>query len=201
MIAQTLLFTLTRFLVGGHARWQGSEPSMRQRIYFANHGSHLDTTLLCAALPPDLRPTTHPVAAADYWGTSPMRRYVALKLLNAVLIDRKGGKDPLGPINAVIDSGDSLILFPEGTRSDGRLPGPFKSGLYHLAKAHPDVEFIPVYLENLSRAYPKGAIIPAPLTCVARFGAPLVLGDAEEKAAFLTRARDAVVALAGGEAA
>lgn len=174
---------------------------MRQRIYFANHGSHLDTILLCAALPPDLRPTTHPVAAADYWGTSPMRRYVALKLLNAVLIDRKGGKDPLGPINAVIASGDSLILFPEGTRSDERLPGSFKSGLYHLAKAHRDVEFIPVYLENLSRAYPKGAIIPAPLTCVARFGAPLVLGDAEEKAAFLTRARDAVVALAGGEAA
>lgn len=199
MIARGLLFAVTRFLVGGHARWQGCAPSTRQRVYFANHGSHLDTILLCAALPPDLRATTHPVAAADYWGTSPLRRFVALKLLGAVLIDRKGAKDPLAPITAILDGGDSLILFPEGTRGDERLPGPFKSGLYHLALAHPEVEFIPVYLENLSRAYPKGAIIPAPITCVARFGAPIAPLPDEAKAAFLTRARDAVVALAGGE--
>ena len=69
MIAQVLI-ALTRFLVGGHARWQGCAPAARQRIYFANHASHLDTVILWAALPADLRRTTHAVAALDYWRVS-----------------------------------------------------------------------------------------------------------------------------------
>lgn len=190
-----LLIGLTRFLVGGTAVWLGSAPSTRQRIYFANHGSHLDTILLWAALPPDLRRTTHPVAAADYWGGSPLRRYIAMRVLNAVLIDRKGGADPLGPLEAVLDRGHSLIIFPEGTRRDDRLPGAFKSGLYHLARARPGVELVPVYLDNLRRALPKGGLIPAPIICAVRFGAPLAPVEGEPKPAFLARARDALVAL------
>ena len=74
-VVRTALIAATRFLVGGHARWTGAVPSRAQRIYFANHGSHLDTILLWAALPKILRETTHPVAAADYWGRTPMRRF------------------------------------------------------------------------------------------------------------------------------
>ena len=195
---ETLLVVATRFLVGGHGRWVGCRPSLRQRIYFANHGSHLDTIVLWAALPSAHRPCVHPVAAADYWDRDRVRRYVGLTLLGSVLVDRGGGQpgEALKPLHAALDDGRSLILFPEGTRRPDRLPGPFKSGLYHLAAAHPAVELIPVYLENLSRAFPKGALIPAPIACTARFGGPVVLDRGEPKDAFLARARDAVAALA-----
>lgn len=197
---RALLIAATRFLVGGQGVWVGTLPSSAQRIYFANHSSHLDTILLWAALPPHLRAVTHPVAAADYWGKGAIRRYIALKVLNAVLIDRQGKSrgegGPLQPLLATLARGDSLIIFPEGTRAFERLPGPFKAGLYHLARERPEAELIPVFLDNLARAFPKGSFIPAPISCTARFGAPLSLIPGEDKVAFLQRARDAVAALA-----
>ncbi|TDR94329.1 lysophospholipid acyltransferase family protein [Enterovirga rhinocerotis] len=194
-----VLLGLTRFLVGGHPRWIGSRPTMRQRIYFANHGSHLDTIVLWFALPDALRATTHPVAARDYWGTGRLRRHIGVDVLNSILIDRSGQgpkEDVLRPLHDALDLGRSLIIFPEGTRRTERLPGPFKAGLYNLAAAHRDVELIPVYLENLSRAFPKGALIPAPIACTARFGSPIGLRPDEDRSAFLERARQAVVDLA-----
>lgn len=193
-----LLIGAARFLVGGQGVWIGSVPSERQRIYFANHSSHLDTILLWAALPPYLREITHPVAAADYWGKGEIRRHIATRVLNAVLIDRSGSrtKDPLTPLHDVLDRGGSLIIFPEGTRAFEKLPGPFKPGLYHLAEKHPEVELVPVFLDNMRRALPKGSLLPVPISCVARFGTPIALGEGEPKADFLTRARESVVALA-----
>jgi 1-acyl-sn-glycerol-3-phosphate acyltransferase len=192
-----LLIGAARFLVGGHGLWIGCRPAERQRIYFANHSSHLDTLLLWAALPPHLRETTHPVAAADYWGKGAFRRHIALKVLNAVLIERAARtRDPLAPLHEVLARGGSLIIFPEGTRAFEKLPGPFKPGLYHLAEEHPQVELVPVFLDNLRRALPKGSLLPVPISCVARFGTPVALAKGEAKAAFLARAREAVVALA-----
>ena len=204
MIAAALsevIIGATRFLVGGHARWQGSEPADGARLYFANHASHLDSILIWAALPRWLRETTHPAAAADYWGKNAVTRFISGEVLNAVLIDRETVKDPLAPLRAVLDAGESLILFPEGTRRQERLPAPFKSGLFHLARAYPAVPLIPVYLENLARAYPKGAVIPAPISCAVRFGPAMERVEGEEKATFLTRAHAAVCALAGEEPA
>ena len=194
-----VLLGLTRFLVGGHPRWIGCSPVHRQRIYFANHGSHLDTIVLWFALPEALRARTHPVAARDYWGAGKLRRHIGCEVLNSILIDRKGGGAPgeaLAPLHEALADGRSLILFPEGTRGPGRLPGPFRSGLYHLAAVHREVELVPVYLENLSRAFPKGALLPAPIACTARFGTPMRLRPGEPKDAFLERARDAVAGLA-----
>lgn len=194
------VFALTRFLVGGHARWRGCGPEQRQRIYFANHASHLDTVILWAALPPALRRRTHPVAAKDYWGRNALTRFVATRVLNAVLVDRAGSRDPLAPLRAVLAAGDSLVIFPEGTRRQERLPGEFKAGLHHLARDFPEAELVPVYLGNLARAYPKGAVLPAPIMCVVNFGAPIALAPGEAKTAFLERAREAVCGLAEGEA-
>ena len=105
--------------------------------------------------------------------------------------------DPLEPLLKVLADGESLILFPEGTRGHGALPGPFKSGLYRLAQAMPSVELVPVYLENLHRSLPRGAFLPIPLTCTVRFGAPLAAVAGETKEAFLERARSQVVTLSG----
>jgi 1-acyl-sn-glycerol-3-phosphate acyltransferase len=189
---------LIRFLVGARSDWQGCEPAIRSRVYFANHSSHFDTIAIAAALPTRLRGTTHPVAALDYWGRSRLRRFIALNILHAVLIDRKaapGITDPLAPLAAVLKDGESLVLFPEGTRSSGEEIAPFKSGLFHLASRFPQVEFIPVYLDNLARIMPKGSFLIVPVTCTARFGAPVTLGQGESKADFLARCRQAVIAL------
>jgi 1-acyl-sn-glycerol-3-phosphate acyltransferase len=193
----TLIVAATRLVVGGQGVWIGCGPSDKQRIYFANHSSHLDTILVWAAMPPELRRRVRPVAAADYWGKGRVQRHIALRVLNAVLIDRQTrSSDPLEPLKAALAAGDSLILFPEGTRGTGELPSAFKPGLYHLAKAFPEVELVPVFLDNLRRALPKGSLIPVPLSCIARFGAPMHLGEGEAKPDFLNRAREAVVALA-----
>jgi len=146
-----------------------------------------------------LRARTRPVAAADYWGKGALRRYVVLKGLNAVLIDRSRADpsaDPLQPLAEALERGDSLILFPEGTRAAQALPGPFKAGLFNLASRFPKVELVPVYLENLHRSLPKGTVFPVPLICTVRFGAPMERIAGEGKEAFLERARNAVVELA-----
>jgi 1-acyl-sn-glycerol-3-phosphate acyltransferase len=196
MWLSTLLIGTMRLLVGATPRWIGSTPSDAQRIYFANHSSHIDTVALWSALPPELRARTRPVAAADYWGTGRIKRYIVLQGLNAVLIDRSHSDpdtEPLAPLYEALDRGDSLIIFPEGTRQYEPLPGPFKSGLFHLAERYPQVELIPVYLENLNRSMPKGTFMPVPITCTVRFGTPLQPIAGEDKHVFLERARDAVI--------
>ena len=194
---EALIIGATRLLVGGQGVWVGTKPSAAQRIYFANHSSHLDTILVWAAMPADVRRRVRPVAAADYWGKGALNRYIALKILNAVLIDRQTrSSNPLQPLEQALARGDSLILFPEGTRGTSELPGEFKAGLYKLAKAFSNVELVPVFLDNLRRALPKGSLLPVPLSCVARFGAPIHLQADEPKKDFLERARAAVVALA-----
>jgi 1-acyl-sn-glycerol-3-phosphate acyltransferase len=190
---------LVRALVGAYPRWIGSAPSANQRIYFANHTSHMDTVVLWAALPRSLRANTRPVAAKDYWGKGGIRTQIAQDELNVVMIDRvreDPEADPLDPLREALEHGFSLIIFPEGKRAAQPLPGPFKAGLYHLATEFPQVELIPVYLENLHRSMPKGALIPVPIICTVRFGAPISLAESEPKEQFLDRARDAVIALA-----
>ena len=197
------LIGLARFLVGGHAHWVGTTPEPRQRIFFSNHASHLDTLLIWAALPRALRAVTHPVAAADYWGAGPLRRHVATRGLNAVLVDRAPGglhegspREALSAVREALARGASLVIFPEGTRGTARLPGPFKSGLWRLAREFPAAEPVPAYLDNPARAFPKGAWLPVPISCTVRFGAPVPLAPGEGKASYLGRAHAAVCALA-----
>ena len=191
----------TRLVTGAQARWIGCGPAAVQRIYFANHASHADFALIWASLPSDLRVRTRPVAGADYWEKGRVRQYIIHEVLRGVLIERAGSArttDPIETIVAALDLGDSLIVFPEGTRNvSDELLLPFKSGIYRVACRRPDVELVPVWMENLGRVLPKGEIIPVPLLCSINFGAPMRLLPGEEKQAFLGRVRQALLELAG----
>ncbi len=189
------LIGLVKLLVGAQARWVNAAPNSEQSIYFTNHSSHLDTWALWAALPAEIRLKARPVAAKDYWGSGIVKRFIALKVLNAVLIEREHSRNPLQPLLDALHSGDSLIIFPEGTRRAQAEPSDFKGGLYHLAEAFTKVKLIPVYLDTLHRSMPKGSILPVPLICTVRFGAAIGLLPNEHKKAFLARAREAVVTL------
>jgi 1-acyl-sn-glycerol-3-phosphate acyltransferase len=154
---------LAKIVTGANARWVGCEPDIRQRVYFANHTSNLDALVIWASLPPPVRELTRPVAARDYWTKGRLRIFLANKIFNAVLIERKKPTPHDNPLTDMLNAlGDrhSLIIFPEGGRqADGEMAA-FKGGLFHLAKDRPDLEFVPVLIENLNRILPKGEVFP-----------------------------------------
>ncbi len=197
MIASLIAF-LARLFTGAIPRWRGCTPEAKRRVYFANHTSNLDFVLLWAALPRPMRRQVRPVAAHDYWTRNALRRWLAGHVFRAVLIERQNvtrENNPLGPMLAALEAGDSLIIFPEGGRTPGGEIGPFKAGIHHLARQSPGLELVPVYIDNLNRVLPKGEILPVPILCSIHFGTPLTLEPGEGKGAFLERARHAVLQL------
>ena len=224
-LMRLFLLGLIRMLTGAQARWQGCPPKAEQRIYFANHQSHADLVLMWAALPEELRSITRPIAAKDYWTKTAFKKWITTAVFNAIYVDRKNGgqipisqgsslppeaapeagranlesdpysSDPLEPLIDALTQGDSIILFPEGTRGNHEEPQSFKSGLYNLARKFPHVVLVPAWINNVQRVMPKGKVVPVPILCSVTFGAPIALGADEDRARFLTRARQAVMAL------
>ena len=189
--------TLTRLASGPNVHWPEGRACSGQSIFFANHSSHLDFVVLWAVLPRELRGRTRPVAARDYWEASRLRQYMATRVFRAVLVDRQSGsfaqlRAQMDQLIEVLDAGDSLILFPEGTRGSGSEIGPFKSGLDYLARQRPHIDLVPVHLHNLNRIMPKGEYLPVPQLSQITFGRPLRLQGGESKTEFLERAREAV---------
>jgi 1-acyl-sn-glycerol-3-phosphate acyltransferase len=200
LMGQLLAF-IARLITGAQGHWRGCAPKAEQRIYFANHQSHLDWVLIWAALPHELRARTRPIAAKDYWTSTPFKKWLTTEVFNAVYVNRQrtDDQDPLEPLIEALNNGDSLVIFPEGTRSNKGEPMPFKSGLFHLARQFSQVPLIPAWIDNVQRVMPKGEVVPVPILCTVTFGEPMKLahtpdGEPEDKAAFLARARDAVIA-------
>lgn len=193
--------TFARLLTAVQPEWRGVRPvSDRRRIYFVNHVSHGDFVLLWSVLPTRERYRTRPVAGADYWRKDGLRRFIGERVFNSVLIERNPqtgtGPDPIMQMAEALDQGSSLILFPEGTRNLGdEALLRFRTGIVRLAEARPEVELVPVWIDNLNRVLPKGALIPVPLMCKVIFGAALQLEPGEDKMDFLDRAREALLAL------
>jgi 1-acyl-sn-glycerol-3-phosphate acyltransferase len=250
-----VLLGLIRLLTGAQARWWGCPPKAEQRIYFANHQSHLDLVMIWAALPEELRSITRPIAARDYRATTPFKRWITTEVFNAIYVERGGSAPapapapapaapreriepvfeeamplvdpepvdamqgelplasppadappapqpgsaeallPLQPLIEALQSGDSIIIFPEGTRGNTGEPQKFKSGLYTLAQMFPEVVLVPAWIDNVQRVMPKGEVVPVPILCSVTFGAPIRLEDSEERRPFLDRARECVIAL------
>ncbi len=203
-----LLTLAAHALAGKSVRFVEPISGQRQRVYFANHTSHLDFILVWSSLPKDARERTRPVAGRDYWERERIRRYLARSVFNAVLIERvpferdgDGTKDALQRSEAVsrmleaLDGEHSLILFPEGTRGSGATIAPFKSGLYHIARARPDLDLVPVQIRGVHKVLPKGRVLPMPSISSLTFGRAMRLRDGESREAFLARARDAIRSL------
>lgn len=202
----TTVAVVSRVISGATVQWRCDPRATGQRIYFGNHSSHLDFIVIWSALPADLRRLARPVAGSDYWEQGSIRRYVAQEVFHAVLIQRAKPDSSAAPAAArasiermADEMGDrnSLIVFPEGTRGRNGEIGQFKSGLYHLSRLRPDVELIPVYLENLNRILPKGEVLPVPMLSRVVFGPLLVTNIDEDKQEFLARARTALIQLKG----
>jgi 1-acyl-sn-glycerol-3-phosphate acyltransferase len=194
----------SRLICGASVRWHCDPTVTRQRIYYGNHSSHLDFVMIWSALPPRLRRSARPVAGQDYWERGAVRRYLAGRVFRAVLIERRQAGSDQAAVSAhaaiehmAREMGDqySLIVFPEGTRSVNGEVGPFKSGLYHLSRLRPDVELVPVYLENLNRILPKGELLPVPMMSRVIFGPAFPANGRDDKAEFLLKAREALIHL------
>jgi 1-acyl-sn-glycerol-3-phosphate acyltransferase len=191
-----LIIASVRLLVGAQPRWQGCAYSPEQRIYVANHSSHLDVVVLFSALPALLRRRTRPVAAAEYWNAGPVRRYLIHSIFRGVLVGRQGGPlNPLEPAASALRQGDSLIFFPEGTRGAGGVLQPLKPGIFHLARWFPNIDIVPAWIDNSYRILPKGFAIPVPLLCSITFGTPLRWKEGQEQDQFLAEVREALEAL------
>jgi 1-acyl-sn-glycerol-3-phosphate acyltransferase len=202
MIA-AVLAKLAKVISGARPVWIKTIEAEGQRIFFANHTSHLDFMVIWSALPASLRARTRPVAGRDYWMKGPVRRYLSRKVFKAILIDRSpASASPeerrvaarVGIERMAEEMGTeySIIVFPEGTRGAGDEISAFKSGLYHLCKIKPNVQLVPVYLDNMNRILPKGEALPVPMLGRVVFGAPMELRRNEPKEHFLARARSAL---------
>ena len=167
-----------------------------QCIYVVNHSSHLDAVLLASTLPTPLRRRTRPVAAAEYWTAGAVRRYLIHSIFRGVLVGRRSGQlNPLEPAARALRQGDSLIFFPEGTRGPGRVLRPLKPGLFHLARWFPNIDIVPVWIDNSYRILPKGFAVPVPLLCSITFGTPLRWKEGQQQEEFLAEVRATLEAL------
>ncbi|WP_043973449.1 MULTISPECIES: lysophospholipid acyltransferase family protein [Acinetobacter] len=192
-----------RLLTGARSLWVGCEPELKQRIYYANHNSHIDFILLWSSLPIHIRRQTRPIAASDYWLKDGFRRFLIQDTFSGVTIQRNRSdqQDPLQPVKDVLAEGYSIIFFPEGTRNlnDDIELLEFKSGLYYLSQQFPEVEVVPVWISNLKRVMPKGAFIPLPLLSTVIFGEPLALDQFADKEQFLHHAQQQLLKLKEAE--
>ncbi len=203
-VLDTVLCLITSFITGVTSR-PASDLAFTptNKVYYANHASHGDFVLVWISLPKTWRMLTQPVAGADYWLGSKLKAFIAEQVFRVLLIDRQHDpKQAIAAMDGALKQGKSLILFPEGTRNttDDQILLPFKSGLYHLARENENIEFVPVWINNINRVLPKGKILPIPLLCDVRIGEVIKKLPDEDKTEFLTRTRQALLDLAPQEA-
>lgn len=200
LIANCILY-LCRLISGVQAEVRDADFPDGTLIFYANHSSHLDAMVILSLLPEAIREKTFLAASREYWQATALRRYISNRVFKTVMIARDGEDTKSGAFAAITDmstvlkEGNSLIIFPEGTRSFGQTVSEFKRGIYHLARKNRTVQFVPVYLENMNRIMPKGELLIIPLLGRAIFGKPIRLNEGEDKDAFLIRVRNELVVL------
>jgi 1-acyl-sn-glycerol-3-phosphate acyltransferase len=171
-------------------------PAAGPAVLVANHNSHLDTMVLMTLLPPRLLPKVRPVAAEDYFLKNRLLSWFSLRIIGILPIVR-GGKsgDPLAIVHEALARGEIVILFPEGSRGEPERLSEFKSGVAHLARAHPEVPVIPAFLHGLGKSLPKGSAVFVPFCCDVVVGEPIPWQ--EDRKLYMQELRERMSALAG----
>jgi 1-acyl-sn-glycerol-3-phosphate acyltransferase len=183
-VLQRIFFALlvrpfVNWVMGKRVHGAENLPGKDPFLLVANHDSHLDTPLLLSLFPGSRLSRIRPVAAADYWGSG-VKRFVSEKLFRVLPIARRGEEagEAVARMEEALDRGESLILFPEGTRGDPEVLQPFRSGAARLASARPQVPVVPVFLANTGRNLPRGSSLFLPMICDIWIGARVaVSGD------------------------
>lgn len=175
LIHLLLVRPLVRLFFGVNAAGCEHLAAVDQCIIIANHNSHLDVPLIFSVLPVRRLLRTHPVAAREYFARWRLLFRVLDYLFRPIWIvrgDRAG--DPLKEMKERLESGDNIIIFPEGTRgSPGELIK-FQSGVGMLAVAYPRIPIVPVFLLGPERAFPRTCAVPLPLWNEVTVGPPQV---------------------------
>lgn len=160
-------------VLGMNVRGRENLPAKGPAVVAANHNSHLDTLTLMALFPLKDLPRLRPAAAADYFMKSKWLSWFALNIIGIIPLERGVvKKNPLADLEAALDRGDILILFPEGSRGEPEQMTNFKRGLAYLSKARPEAPVHPVFMHGLGKALPKGSYILVPFNCDVIAGEP-----------------------------
>ncbi|MCX8156481.1 MAG: AMP-binding protein [Verrucomicrobiae bacterium] len=176
LLLRGLFEAVTGFIMSTHLRVRGDGlehlPAHGPYILAANHSSHLDLPAIRKVLGPAAR-NLHAMAAKDYFFNTPFKRWFFTTFLNALPLDREANAaESLAVCKTVLDSGRSILIFPEGTRSITGDLQPFKPGVGVLA-VELDYPIIPVWIQGAYDALPKGRVIPRPGHIEVRIGPPV----------------------------
>ena len=165
-----------KFFIGLKYVNQKTLKNKKQFILIANHNSHMDTMAIMSAIPSRYIHKVHPIAARDFFGGSLFKKILMRYLVNATLIQRDRddpNNDPIDSMDKMLKKSRSLILFPEGSRGVPGVIAKFKKGLGYLIQRNPEINVIPVYLDNVYKTLPRGKNLILPYNCSIKFGDPI----------------------------
>jgi 1-acyl-sn-glycerol-3-phosphate acyltransferase len=171
-----------------HVRGEKHFSMLRQFMVIANHNSHLDVFMVYLSLPIRHIIRTHPVAAGDYFSRSKLLFWLVEFLFQPVWIyrtDEDKNHRRIEKIKSVLIKGHNLILFPEGTRGRPGVIERFKSGIGRLTQQFPELPVVPVFLSGAEKAFPKGAILPAPVKIKVTVSRPLFYQESYKHTTFV----------------
>lgn len=140
----------------------------------------MDTAAFLAMIPMKGHLEAHPIAANDYFGRSPFARKFFEFVFNTIIINRKGKQEidkTIEPINLALSQKKSILIFPEGSRGEPEIMGQFKNGIAYILKTHPTIPFVPIYMQGLGKAMPKGDSVIIPHDSKIIVGRPVLIPD------------------------